>query len=403
MVAERVRFASIAFHAPLTLRLSGPVSAPALRAALERVVRRHDSLRTRFPLVDDLPVQVVDEPGRLGLAVVDLSALLGEEAVACGLPAAEGAHPYDLERGPLVRATLVRLAPAEHILIVGLHHLVTDLWSMSVLAGELAALLAAAGSGRPAGLPDVPLQYPQYAVEQRQRLSGGRRESLLDWWRERLDAVRPLPLPLDHRRPARPNLVKDVRWTAMEPGAARRLRELAHAAGCTPSAALLAAFQILLARLSGQDAVLVATPTAGRTDPRTERATGFFIRTVWLRGDLGDRPSYRRLLVRAGRELTEALDHSEVPFEDVIAAVDPARDLDPHPLRQIGYSFHNVPWSPLTVPGVHVSAVADAAAERPEQVVNGSDLELLVFDGGDGLNWGLASDPALFDPQTVAG
>ncbi|HLL48553.1 MAG TPA: condensation domain-containing protein, partial [Longimicrobiaceae bacterium] len=272
--------ASAAYNMPSPLRLRGPLRPGALRRALSGVVRRHEALRTVFEVRDGGTVQVVCPAAPVPFPVVDLSGLSGGrmEAEAARLAEREALRPFDLARGPLLRAALLRLGEDDHAALFTLHHVASDGWSMDVLVRELTALYA----GAP--LPELPIQYADYAVWQRERLAGAPLETQLRYWRERLAGAPPhLEIATDRPRPALPGSQGAHRPLALSPQTTRRLREVGAREGATLFMTLLAAWQLLLARYGGQDDVVVGTPIAGRTRAELEPLIGFFVNTLVLR------------------------------------------------------------------------------------------------------------------------
>ncbi|HEX2189999.1 MAG TPA: amino acid adenylation domain-containing protein, partial [Longimicrobiaceae bacterium] len=290
-----------AYNMPVPLRLRGTLDVGVLRRAVSEVVRRHEALRTVFAVRDGETVQVVRPAGPVPLPVTDLAALPAarREAEARRLAEAESLRPFDLERGPLVRAVVLRLAPDDHAALFDMHHIVSDGWSMEVLTREVAMLYAAFARGEPSPLPELPIQYADFAVWQRARLAGEALEAQVAWWRERLaDAPPLLEVPTDRPRRGIPGPRGGRRPVELPPETGRGLRELAAAEGATLFMTLLAAWQALLARWSGQDDVSVGTPIAGRTRAELEPLIGFFVNTLVLRADLGGDPTFRELLAR---------------------------------------------------------------------------------------------------------
>jgi amino acid adenylation domain-containing protein len=387
-----------AYAVPGALRLRGVLDAAALAGSLAEIVRRHEALRTTFGFVAGRPVQVVAPPGGLDVPVTDLSALpAGErEEAMLGLAREQTVRPFDLARGPLFRARLVRLDAEEHVLLLALHHIVSDGWSMGVLFRELSALYAALSRGEPSPLPPLPVQYADFALWQRRRLSDGTLERQLAWWRERLAGAPPLlSLPTDRPRPPvqrfRGALVR--RWL---PGAvAEGVRALARREGATSFMAFLAAFQALLARCSGQDDVSVGIQAAGRTRAETEGLIGFFVNTLVHRGDLSDDPAFAALLARAREAALGAHAHQDVPFDRVVEALEPERTLSYTPLFQVQLVFQNVPGLAVELPGLSIAGV------DVDQGTNKFDLSLYVQETPSGTRAMLGYDTDLFDAGTA--
>ncbi|MFP2903265.1 condensation domain-containing protein, partial [Corallococcus sp. 4LFB] len=269
------------YNIPSILRLDGELHVEALRQSLTELVRRHEALRTTFPSRQGQPFQRIASPSDLLLPTVDLTHL-GESALdeARRLASTEAQRPFDLASGPLVRALLLKLAPTEHVLVFTLHHIVSDGWSRGVLVREVAALYQAFSDGRPSPLPELPVQYADYALWQRSWLHGDVLETQLSYWRQRLADAAPLELPTDFPRPAVQSSHGGMQPLRLPLPLAGALKALAQREAVTPFMLLLAAFQVLLSRYSGQEDISVGTPIAGRTHAETESLIGFFVNTL---------------------------------------------------------------------------------------------------------------------------
>src|SRR6185369_15625339 len=278
------------YNMPVALRVAGPLDGALLARCLGEIVRRHETLRTVFPLRDETPVQVIQPASPFVLPLVDLSGLpsLSEsrarEATALGLAAEEGGRPFDLAQGPLLRGFLLRLAPSgehnDHLLALTMHHIVGDGWSSGILIHEIQALYAAFAAGRPSPLPELPLQYADFAAWQRSRLQGEALESEVSFWRRQLAGLPPyLELPTDRPRPAIRSFRGAVLPFQVPAGLTRQAQALGRREGATLFMVLLAGFQVLLARYSGQPVLAVGTPTAGRNRVEIEGLIGLFVNT----------------------------------------------------------------------------------------------------------------------------
>src|ERR1051326_8974032 len=320
-----------AYNIPVALRLRGTLLPRALAQALSRIVERHESLRTRFALRGEQPVQLIDPPRPLPLPVVDLQ---DAPELAEGIGTSESRRPFDLLRGPALRAVLLRLAPEDHHLLLTLHHVIGDAWSLEVLGRELAALYPACCSGRTARLPELPLQYADYAVWQRQWLQGETLQRQLEYWRAPLAGAAALELPTRGPRPAVQSYA-GARHPLQVPAALTdALRQLSRRAGSTLFMTLLAAWNVLLQRYSGQSDIVVGTPISGRSRAELEGLIGFFLNTLALRTDLSDNPSYLDLLARVRETALAAYAHQDLPFEKLVEELQPQRDLSRSPLFQ---------------------------------------------------------------------
>ncbi|HEY3110881.1 MAG TPA: amino acid adenylation domain-containing protein, partial [Chloroflexota bacterium] len=387
------------YNVPAATRLVGPVEVGALARSLNAVVARHESLRTTFPADEGRPRQEVAPGMELPLDVEDLSGLApaAREAAVRELARAEAARPFDLARGPLLRARLLRLGPAEHVLLVTLHHIVTDGWSLGVLLRELTALYPAACRGELAALPPLPVQYRDYALWQRDRLQGPVLERQLAYWRERLaGAPAALELPTDRPRPPTQSFQGATATRRLPAVLVGRLRALAEREGATTFMALLAGFQALLGRYAGQSDVVVGTPIANRPRPELEGLIGFFANTLAVRADLSGAPSFRALLGRVKQSCLGAYAHQDLPFERLVEELRPERDPSRSPLIQTMFVYENAPRQPLTIPGLSVEFL-----EPPDGVAR-LDLAMVVAeraDGGAQATVEYSSD--LFDAETI--
>ncbi|MFJ6198027.1 amino acid adenylation domain-containing protein [Micromonospora sp. NPDC092111] len=316
------------YMAALAWRVDGPLDADRLDRALRHLVDRHESLRTTFPVVDAQPVQRVAARADVAATWHDLRSAPDPYTVAVRLAGAELHRPFDLATGPLFRALVWQLDTADHLLVLAMHHIVSDGWSMGVLVRELGALYAGDT------LPDLPVQYADYAGWQRQELAGERLDAELGHWRERLAGLPALEVPTDRPRPAQPSWAGATTEFSLDPELVAGLERLGRAHGATLYMTLLAAFQVLLARWSGQTDFGVGVPVAGRTRPEVENVIGFFVNTLVMRADLAGDPTFTELLGRVRDRALDAYQHQEVPFERVVEELRPDRDLSRSPLFQ---------------------------------------------------------------------
>ncbi len=355
------------YNLAAAVELAGSLDGAALAAAVHGVLARHAALRTRLVTEAGEPRQIEGEiageaPPR-PLPTVDLMALSPErrEAEAAALREAEAARPFDLARGPLLRAALLRLAPRRHLLLLALHHVASDGWSVGILVRELAALYvayAAGTEGRPAALPALPVQYADYAVYQRRRLAGERLAELVAYWRGRLaDPPPPLPLPLDRPRPAVRAWRGGRRSRPLPAAPLAALSALAQAAGATPFMALLAVFAALLLRHAGETDVVVGAPIASRERPEVEGLIGYFVNTLALRLDLAGDPPFEELLARVRDAALAAFAHRELPFELLVEELRPERDLALTPLFQVAFALDDPPPPVPPLPGLALAAL----------------------------------------------
>lgn len=343
---------SAAYHVSATLRLTGPVDETALKRSVDELVRRHESLRTTFRWQHDQPVQVIEVPQPCNLPLYDLSnrSPAQQESDALGLATEETQRLFDLERGPLFRTALVRLNPREHFLVLTMHHIIADGWSVDVLHRELRLLYASFLNGEAPRLPALPCQYADYAIWQRERLSGDYLEQKLTYWRKQLQRLPPpLELHTDRPRPA----VRTTRGARLlseiDLSTTTALRALSEREGATLFMTCLAAFKLLLMRHTGQCDVVIGSPIAHRSELESEALIGFFANTLVLRTDLSGNPTFQELLGRVSRMAKAAYAHQEVPFEKLVDEIQPDRDPSRMPLFQIMFAFQNYPSTATTV------------------------------------------------------
>ncbi|HVR98866.1 MAG TPA: amino acid adenylation domain-containing protein, partial [Thermoanaerobaculia bacterium] len=384
-----------AYNMPAVVRLTGSLDLPALARAFAGIIRRHEALRTTFATHEGRPVQVIApaEDVFSSLPVVDLTGL-GEarrDAETRRLAVEEAGAPFDLERGPLVRTRILTLSESEHVLLFTLHHAVSDGWSMALMVQEIVTLYSGGT------LPELPIQYADYAVWQREWLSGEALEQQLAYWRRKLADLPPvLDLPVDRPRPA----VRSERGTtlavALPADLAARLADLSRRSGATLFMTLLAAFQTLLARATGEEDVPVGSVIANRTRPELEGLIGFFANTLVLRGDLAADPRFDELLGRTRETLLEAYAHQDLPFEKLVEELRPERSLAHSPLFQVMLVLQNVPRQPIALPGLTLEPVE--LAGMPAKF----DLRLLLEETPAGLAGTLGYSLDLFDEPTMS-
>ncbi|NPD30072.1 condensation domain-containing protein, partial [Corallococcus exiguus] len=386
---------SLAYNIPTALRMQGTVDVAALEQAFRALIERHEPLRTTFAPRQPEPVQVIHTTVDFSLPVVDLSAL-GEAALeeSRRLASAEAVRPFDLTRGPLLRAQLLRLAPTEHVLLLTMHHIVSDGWSMGVLVRELVAFYEAFREGRSPSVAPLPVQYADYAVWQRSWLQGEVLDAQLGYWKQQLSgAPALLELPTDKPRPA----VQSQRGASLPVHLplSQALTDFCQREGVTPFMALLAAFQVLLSRYSGQEDVSVGTPIAGRTRGETEGLIGLFINTLVLRSHVAPDASFRQLLAQVRDTTLAAYEHQHLPFEKLVEELQPQRSLSHSPLFQVMLVLQNAPVSELSLSGLSFQPL-----ERDFEATK-SDLTLSLSQSPHGLTGTLGYRTDLFEPSTV--
>ncbi|MBN1993050.1 MAG: amino acid adenylation domain-containing protein [Anaerolineae bacterium] len=397
--------ASAAYNVPTAIRLSGPLQVDALAHSLNQLAQRHAALRTTFTVVNGEPAQRIAPTLTLPLPVVDLSQLPAaeREIEAHRLATAESRQPFDLGRGPLWRTTLLRLAEQEHIFLLTLHHLVSDGWSRKIMFQDLSTLYRACAAGQPSPLANLPLQYADFALWQRQWLAA-RPESddfplrpQLDYWRQQLDDLPTLQLPTDRPRPTTQTF-RGATYTFVLPGSlAESLRVLSQQEGVTLFMTLLAAFQTLLHRYTSQLDIPVGSPIANRRHREVENLIGFFVNTLVLRADLSGNPTFRELLARVRQVALDAYAQQDLPFDQLVEVLQPERDPGRHPLFQVMFSWQNEPpLQALALPGLTAAwlPVDPGAAQF--------DLSLELIQESEGLSGAFEYNTDLFDPPTIA-
>jgi amino acid adenylation domain-containing protein len=341
---------SSTYNVPTTLRLSGPVNTEALREAIYRLAERHEAFRTTFAVVDGLPAQVVALEPSIELDHIDLTHLPESERedAARALADEEAARPFDLSTDTLLRATLIKLSRSEHLFLLTTHHIVSDLWSLTILFRDLAAFYAASQRCMRADLPRLPIQYADFATWQRNYLQGETLDRLLTYWTERLRGAPPqVTFPTDRPRPATQSSRGDTLHFEISCSVTRRLIETSRKERATLFMTLLAAFQALLGRYVGLDDVVVGMPIANRMRTETADVIGFFTNTLVLRTDLSGDPPFRELLRRVRDSTLEAYDHQDLPFEKLVAALNPERNPSLPPLFQALFSLQTTTDRPV--------------------------------------------------------
>ncbi|MDM4719726.1 amino acid adenylation domain-containing protein [Micromonospora sp. WMMA1363] len=384
---------------PCAFRVRGELDVAALESAFRSLVQRHEVLRTRFDVVDEEPVQVIDADPRVRVSVVHVS---GEsdaderERIALAAVERDAALGFDLAVDQPLRVTVVRLAEDDHLLLVAVHHIAADGWSMEVLTRELREFYDAALTGRPAALADLPVQYADYAAWQRDWLTRDILERQLGYWRERLADMEPLELPTDRPRPLDRSGAGGSLEFRVPATVAHRLAGIATGQGASLFMAALAAFQIVLSRWSGQDDVVVGSPVAGRSRAESEDLIGFFVNTLVLRTDTSGDPTFEELLRRVRETALGAYTHQDLPFERLVEELAPERDLSRNPLFQLSFVFQNFQESRWTLPGVTVEPV------NIEATTSKFDVLLALAERSDGgLDGELTFSTELFEETTA--
>ncbi len=387
------------YNIPSALRLSGRLDVQALERSLNEVIRRHETLRTTFAVQDGQPVQVIAAQGALPLPVVDLRSLpsTSREAEALRLATQEAGQPFDLSGGPLIRASLLRVAEEEYIIFLTMHHIISDGWSMGVLVREIIELYESFTIGHHSPLPELSLQYVDFAGWQRKWLSGKRLEEQLQYWQKQL-GENPAPileLPTDRPRSARRTSQGAERSFTLSPELSAALNHLSQQAGVTLFMTLLAAFQVLLYRYSGQEDICVGTPIANRTRAEIEGLIGFFVNTLVMRGDLSGGVTFRELLARTRETALGAYAHQDMPFEKLVDTLQPERDLSHPPIFQVMFALQNLP------PGLRKLKNLTVAPVNLHSGTAKFDLTLVMAEGDARLSGSLEYNSDLFEARSI--
>jgi hypothetical protein len=375
-----------------------PVNVAVLEQSLNAIVQRHEILRTTFPARHGKPVQRIASSMMLTLPVVDLRHIPEPYRAeqASQLAAEQARRPFDLASGPLLRTRLLRLSEDRSVTLITLHHIIFDGWCTSLLVQEIMALYAAFSTGQPSPLPELPIQYADYAVWQREQLGGEMMASQMDYWKQRLGGtLPPLELPTDRARPLIQSYRGATRTFVLSADLLKSLNELSRHEGVTLFMLLLAAFQTLLHRYTGQNDIRVGSPVANRPRVETEDLIGCFLNTLVLRTDLGENPSFRELLRRVREMTLGAYAHHDLPFEAIVEELQPERKGNYTPLFQVWFVFNHAPMQALELPDLKLSPVGVESASAQ------FDLTLAMSDFGTEIGGGLTYNTDLFDADTI--
>lgn len=395
---------SAVYNVPLAVRLSGPIETQALERSVNEIVRRHDALRTTFTTLDGQPVPASSSELRVGLRVVDLSSLPASEREARGqeLLHVEASAPFDLTQGPLIRTTLVRLNEEQHIFLVVMHHIVSDGWSLVLFFQELSAIYEAFSRGEESPLPKLEIQYADYAAWQRDWLQGDVLQTQLNYWLAKLGGEVPaLELPTDRSRPAVQTFSGAREWLVLPEALTDAVLALSQREGATLFMTMLAAFKILLYRYTGQEDVIVGSPIANRPQSETESLIGFFLNNLALRSDLSGEPSFREALSRVRKTALEAYANQDVPFEKLIDALRPTRDLSRTPIFQVYFNLFNF-GAEIKLPGSNDTVSFVEAWAQSDEDLSKFDLTLYAGLQNRELKLAFVYNTDLFDANTIA-
>lgn len=394
---EQLEPGTAVYNVPAAVRLKGRLDTAALERSLNEIVRRHESLRTIFLNIDGTPLQAVSPAQPLTLASIDLRHLpsVEREARARQLAADEARKPFDLTSGQLLRASLVRLDEDEHVALLTMHHITSDGWSTKLLVTELSKLYAAYSTGQSSPLNELPIQYADFAVWQRQWLTGDVLEEHRSYWKRQLDGLTTLQLRTDRERPLVHSFRGERETIYLSNVLTERLKVLSAREGVTLFMTLLAAWQTLLARYTWQEEIVVGTPIANRTRGEIEGIIGFFVNTLVLRTRMEGNPRFVDFLAHVKEVTLGAYARQSLPFEYLVDEFAPERDLGRHPLFQVFFALNNNPSEPFELPGLTLNGFAG------QGVMSKFDLEMSLVEVDDRLKTTLIYNPDLFDSATV--
>jgi alpha-ketoglutarate-dependent taurine dioxygenase len=388
-----------AFNIPTAVRFKGSFRLETLRQVLDEIVRRHESLRTSFFAVDGRPTQQILAHLRLEPLEIDLGDLdpRDKERTVRRLLEETSQAPFDLSRAPLLRVVYLRSERDEYVVSLTTHHIVSDAWSRGVLIRETAELYRRYCDGAPSSLSEIEIQYADFSCWQRERMTGDVLEAELSYWKHRLAGDPPaLQLPFDYPRPQRPSYRGEARSFEIPEQLAAELKALSRREGATLFMTLLAAYQALLFRASGQEDFLVGSDIANRNQYETEPLIGFFVNQIALRADLSGDPTFQELLQRVRRVVLEAYAHQDLPFEKLVEALKPRRDQSQNPLFQVKIVLQNAPTQPLQLPGLTLTPM-----EGGKRIAR-YDLTLFLSETEQGLRGTLEWSADLFKPAAAA-
>jgi amino acid adenylation domain-containing protein len=394
---DRMAPGSPFYNVSIAVPVVAAVNHRLLQRALSTLVRRHETLRTTFAVIDGKPCQIVHAALSLEVEFVDLRYVVPEARAqrSTDVISSEAERPFDLERGPLIRCTLVQRGALDYILILTLHHIVCDGWSLGILGRELAALYQAFSQGRSDPLPELPIQYVDYAVWQREHLTGAVLDRQWTFWKDKLSGLQALDLPTDRPRPPILSFAGALHPVRLPAALTARVRAAAQQFGVTPYMLMLSAFAALLQRYSGQTDIAIGAPLAGRSEPETESLVGFFVNSVVLRIDVADSPSFAELVARVRETALDAFTHQDLPFEKLVEELRPPRDPSRNPIFQVSFQLVNLPGLQASTP---------APATPPIEALHRTaifDLAFTLIDAPAAFSGVIEYSTDLFDVSTI--
>ena len=401
---EQLEGESATFNMSAALRLEGKLNIPALRRTMNEIVNRHEALRTTFPVVNGVPHQAIAPYLELPLPIMEFglgaeSGFLTKEAQQAEverLTEKEAKRLFDLVNGPLLRVKLLRLAEEEHVLLITMHHIISDGWSIGVFVREWGQLYTAYMAGQPSPLPELPIQYLDFAQWQQKTLQGKKLEKLLSYWQKQLEGAPPLlELPTDYLRPAIQSLRGGRELLKIDFELMDKVKKLSQANGTTEFMTALAVFGVLLSRITGQDDLLIGCPIASRNRHEIEHLIGCFINTLVMRIKLSDNPTFLELLQQVRDTSLDAFAHQDLPFEKLVEVLQPTRNMSHAPLFQVMFVLQNMPIGELHLPGLKITEL------KSDHLT--ADFDLTLFMGNDEKEWGCTWEYSadLFHPATI--
>ncbi|HXQ69970.1 MAG TPA: condensation domain-containing protein, partial [Pyrinomonadaceae bacterium] len=397
-ILDKLQPGNPAYNIPQPMRFRGKLDVKVFERVLNEIVRRHESLRTRFSATAEAPVQIVAPFSQFTLPLVDVTHLPEDEReqAARKLGNQDAHQPFDLSKAPLWRAQLVRLAEEDHVFLFTIHHIVTDAWSLSVFLKEIVQLYKAFSAGQDSPLPELPIQYADYSIWQSERLQGEVLERQLAYWKKNLaGAPALLELPTDRVRPPVQSYYGTRTVVHLGKELSEALVEFSRQQGVTLFMTLLAGFKVLLHRYSGQTDIVVGSPVANRNSTDVEKLIGFFVNTVAIRTDLSSNPTFTDFLKQVREVSLAAFSHQDVPFERVVEELMPERNLNHSPLFQTVFALQNIRLAPWALPELEFSSIdLDSGHSK-------FDLALTLANSDHGI-WGRVEyNTDLFDEQTI--
>ncbi|MBW4678521.1 MAG: amino acid adenylation domain-containing protein [Microcoleus vaginatus WJT46-NPBG5] len=388
------------YNSPVAVRLKGLLNVAAFEESFNEIIRRHEALRTSFVEIQGELAQIIHNNVNIALSVIDLSGLpaSNRDAEVPRLAVEDAGKPFNLTQCPLLRVTLLRLNPEEHIALLTMHHIISDGWSMGVFLNELAALYEAFCAGNPSPLPELPVQYADFAIWQRQWLQGEVLQSQLNYWKQQLSGHCPqLKFPSNRLKPAASSNRGAKQSFIISKDVSEAIAQLSRQEGVTLYMTLLAAFQTLLYCYTGTKDIRVGSPIANRNQVETEKLIGFFANTLVLRSDLSGNPTFREIMVRCRTITLGAYAHQDVPFEKLVEELQPERSLNHNPMYQAWFVLQNAPMPPLELTDLTLSLF------QLETETARHDLLLDIWEGSEGLNATLEYKIDLFDQTLING